>query len=598
MCQLSIFNLKQTRSLVVLFFLVFLNNLYLSEVYAGSGSDEETQYDLMLVGGGLNTCSSFSLKNCQKKSFNEDDLQSILYQISPKSISRFLQTEPIQRLDKANQENIRALLLNIYAKAANEVLTRSQLRDAFENNNRLEWYQALPDPQHYALLDSLEVQQLDQNKQRKQEKANLLLTKDKASVGIYQRFVQQAKLRAPNHLEKPHVVVITASSRDPFEVADFYTSVFEQAGAKVTWLPLDKTYQQARALETAGFAGCEQLVRLRETNLSFYRERIYPQRTALQQRLCAAPQESLKVIQSAQGIFFNGGDQSLTLAALKLADGSDSAELALIKTQVNSGALIVGGTSAGTAVHAGGSYHDRPIVMLTNGDPAKAMSRGALANPPPSQRCLAQVACGQGVGSGDLTYRAQGGTGLFDLGLLDTHFSERDRESRLAVFTASSEQAYAFGVDEATALLVDKTLDSNYLFEVQGANGVFIVDQQVGHYALHKSADSPRVRREVSGVSHYLAHAAQASFSRDTATWQFKLPGELRNKPLRLGRLDDGEWRNQIRAHCGSTEVISWQQYGSYFALKASQATVFHYEPQAKHCHYTNLPFVISYLSE
>ena len=57
----------------------------------------------------------------------------------------------------------------------------------------------------------------------------------------------------------------------------------------------------------------------------------------------------------------------------------------------------------------------------------------------------------------DLTYRAGGGSGLFNIGILDTHFSERDREARLALLTAYTGTRFGFGVDEATALMVNTT---------------------------------------------------------------------------------------------------------------------------------------------
>lgn len=569
---------------------------FISMVYGNQSELGSEKYDLMLVGGGLNTCSSFSLKNCKKKPFGDQHLASILYVFSSESVERFLKSAPISTLPISDQNNIRAKLLNIYSKSGSAKLNRRQLREAFESVGELDWFRQLPDPQYYSLLDSLEVLQKDQNGERKHEKTALMQSRDPASIEIYQRFVGQAKLRMTDNKVKPTVLVLTASSRDPFEVADFYTSVFEEAGANVIWLPLDKTYQQAKALERKGFAGCAKLEELRQRNVSFYRERIYPNRTKYQAQLCQDEAAVTQLIQSAQGLFINGGDQSLTLAALKHSDGSDSIELAMIKSQLKKGKLIVGGTSAGTAVQAGGQFNARPVVMLTNGDPKLAMQRGAFANPPPSQRCLAQSQCGSGLLTGDLTYNAQGGLGLFSLGLLDTHFSERDRESRLAVFAAITQQRFAFGVDEATALLVKLHENGDHGFEVQGANGVFVIDRQVGHYRTTQKSANSQVKREVSGLSHYLAHGAKAQYVTQTDEWQFALPGAKRDTTLRLAPLADGEWRNQIRRHCGSHEVLGWQQFGNQFALKANSDSQFYYHADTKHCHYIAVPFVISTL--
>jgi predicted alpha/beta hydrolase family esterase len=49
-------------------------------------------------------------------------------------------------------------------------------------------------------------------------------------------FTQQALLKKQQRqpqAKRPLIAVVTASARDPFESIDFYTQVFEQAGADV-----------------------------------------------------------------------------------------------------------------------------------------------------------------------------------------------------------------------------------------------------------------------------------------------------------------------------------------------------------------------------
>lgn len=568
---------------------------FLLASYANSSEDVQSRYSLLLAGGGLKTCSSMSTKNCSENVFSGEQKSAILYTLNEGNLKKFNKTSAFSALEEAEKMKINKAIQHIYAVSTNEIITRSRLRNLFEATGNLALYQGLADPVYYALLDSLEADQRDTDGHRKREVTALTHNKNTHSVAVYYTFVEQAAMRVDKRkvsksTSKPRIAVITASSRDPFEVADFYLSVFADAGAEVVWLPLDKTYRQARELENQGFPGCSQLAALRASNLSFYREDIYPKRVAQQSEYCQQPLKMLAVLDSVQGVFFNGGDQSLTLAALKYSDDTDSEELALIRSKVAAGEMIVGGTSAGTAVQAGGAFNGKPVPMLTNGHSELAMQRGAFATPPPSQRCAESKHCGGGLKADDLTYRAQGGTGLFSIGLMDTHFSERDRETRLAVFTHESGQRLGFGVDEATALLVGQSADSRTVnLEVVGQGGVYIVDTAEGH--LKTSAKG----RELSGISHYLTHGSKAEFGSNTGLWTFAPAGKRLSKQDKLKPLEQGVWRDATRKLCGSTEILGWQQYGNQYRLKASDATRFFSDETTGHCSYVNLPFVIAY---
>lgn len=560
------------------------------------GAAEEAQrFDLLLAGGGLKTCSSMASENCTKNSFNKDNKSTTLYQISQRNLQKFNNTSGFLNLSSSLKMQINKVTSNIYAKSPDRIVTRQQLRDLFDKQNSLALYQSLDDALYYALLDSLEYAQTTNEGHRKREVTKLEFNKNQASINIYQRFVEQAALRKPSNQDKPRIAVITASSRDPFEVADFYESVFIDAGAEVIWLPLDITFQQARALENIGQAGCQQLSQLRAYNHSYYREDIYPQRSQLQTEYCQQPEKMLTALSSVQGVLFNGGDQSLTLAALKDSKGLDTPELSLIRQQMQKGLLIVGGTSAGTAVQAGGVFEQKPVPMITNGNSSVALQRGAFGHPPPSQRCGNELQCVEGILADDLTYLASGGSGLFTLGLLDTHFSERDRETRLAIFAAETKQRFAFGVDETTALLVGRGPMSNEIhFEVLGQNGVFLIDRQQGIYARDSSMLNNGERVVVSGISHYLNTGSRVSFNLKQNILNFDLAGENLQKINRMVALEQGEWRDNIRAQCGTRVKIEWQQFANYYQLNPSPSTVFSYDKQLDHCSYTNLPFVIS----
>jgi cyanophycinase len=571
--------------------------LFISCGYANSLEVTPPRFALMLAGGGLATCSSMTTKNCLENNVNDDSKNEILYQVSEKNIQKFISTGVFLDLSNQHKVQLNAAIQHIYAINDGAVINSNSLRELFAKTDNLALYQSMDDGLYYALLDSFEFAQTDRKGQRKPEQVDLKNNKNKAAVRVYQSFVDQATLRMPQGQTRPKIAVITASSRDPFEVADFYLSVFEQAGAEVIWLPLDSAYRQARELEENGLVGCDVLPQIRAQNNSYYREEIYPLLTAKQLQFCRSPGQMSHALSEVQGVFFNGGDQSLTLNSLILTDGTDSDELRLIKQQVKAGKLIVGGTSAGTAVQAGGVFAHLPIPMITNGNPELAMSRGAFATAPPSQRCSANNDCGQGVLGGDLTYNLSGGTGLFDLGLLDTHFSERDRETRLAVFTAASKQRFGFGVDEATALLVGYSADrKNIVLKVIGQNGVFIVDRLNSRYS-HETpkGESSTQQVELAALSHYLTEESEAYYDREKSILAFSLAGQRLSDVKSLSRLDHGQWRDQLRAKCGTKETIAWQQFGNQYNVKAESATVFSYNSALDHCSYSNLPFVISY---
>ena len=182
------------------------------------------------------------------------------------------------------------------------------------------------------------------------------------------------------------------------------------------------------------------------------------------------------------GIFFTGGDQSKHKASFIDSNG-DSEEMKIIRRRVNSGELALAGTSAGTAVQGGPSLTER-IPMISGGE-----SYEALVNKPLDHLCLTS-AC-----SDDLQYDPEGGLGLFTVGILDTHFSQRGRQGRLVRLGMLLNVGLAFGVDETTALLAITNGESTD-FEVVGEYGVSVFDLRKA-----SGSDSNAINFRVSGIS-------------------------------------------------------------------------------------------------
>jgi cyanophycinase len=145
----------------------------------------------------------------------------------------------------------------------------------------------------------------------------------------------------------------------------------------------------------------------------------------------AALPDALEKIGRATALYFTGGDQ---LHITSLMGGTEMQKL--IHERYEQG-LVVGGTSAGAA-------------MMSN---SMILGGGGEENP----RAEA-VKIGPGM---DLLIGA----------MIDTHFSQRGRHGRLLTAIAHYPQDLGLGIDEDTALVVDKTE-----FEVIGAGAVTVID--------------------------------------------------------------------------------------------------------------------------
>lgn len=153
----------------------------------------------------------------------------------------------------------------------------------------------------------------------------------------------------------------------------------------------------------------------------------------LQSRQCANDKDHIKDVRDATGIFMTGGDQKRLLAIIggTVLDAEMHAALKL------RGACI-GGTSAGASAMSG--------HMLAQGRAELHPEKGS-------------VSLGAGLG---FLHRV----------VVDQHFSERQRLSRLLSVVAQNPYLQGIGIDEDTALVVERGVG----IEVLGEGAVTIVD--------------------------------------------------------------------------------------------------------------------------
>jgi len=448
------------------------------------------EYSMVLIGGGLNTCSSQSRSACTDNSqFPAQSKTTERYALSTARIRDIAQSPVWPQSRNTERQQTQAILTQLLADFGPAAMTEDEFLQRWRlakvtvsgaDINGETLYQQLSELELNLIFDWLQ-QPVTGNRQR--EVASLEQTTDKFSVEIYEK-IRDLAAKVRQKPGKPKILIVTASSRDPLVAVDFYLSAFAQTDAEVQWLPLNAAYQAAQQQRNQGKASCQQLPQyLADIHATYNRTAVYPD---LMQQLVSFCQQgaahAVAQIEQADAIFFNGGDQSLTLQALRLADGSASPELQAITKQMKAGKLIVAGTSAGTAVQAGGQlgplFGAGPVPMISNGSSRQALQTGAVAAAAPLPGCEKNHSCPAALAEDQLTYRPQGGLGLFPFGVLDTHFSERGREARLVRLLSDSKTRYGFGVDEATALLVgfDPVQPTNARFSVIGAAGVYIAD--------------------------------------------------------------------------------------------------------------------------
>ncbi|MGB1291091.1 MAG: cyanophycinase [Pseudoalteromonas sp.] len=536
--------------------------------YSSTISANEKNQTLVLVGGALTTCSSMSAKNCQDKQ-----------QLSGKSANQYqLNRDTLNQVklnwpnDNAGHRNKTLQVLATMARQHPSPYTKSDLLWAWRDlNNAL--LNQLTDVEYNFVIDSIEIPVVDAKQARLKEVVNTTLNSETAANDILDFISATAKVSAT----KPSLLAITASSRDPYESADFYEGLLDFNGIASKWLAL--TPALARAI-TSG--ECAQLTSIREKTMNVYnRDAIYPDRIKAELALCEQGVENLvKVIESATGVMLNGGDQSLTRKVL-----FDDAGKPYPWTEALRSRPLLVGTSAGTAIQSGGKNQYGQVAMITNGTSLSALRDGAFAQSAPSERCTTD--CDKGLSGDSLTYQGEGGLGSFNFGILDTHFSERDRTARLATLLGATKQPYGFGVDETTALVVINS-GSSKLMTVIGKNGVVY---------LHKSHSAEGFNYSYWPVGTRV-NITKDGFSINDKTIANALP-KMKIPPLPMQRFTniftDTKLRSLTQAMCLTNDTQATAQQDEFsVAISGNEDSQFYRVNSSKHgCLVDNLAIKI-----
>ncbi len=163
------------------------------------------------------------------------------------------------------------------------------------------------------------------------------------------------------------------------------------------------------------------------------------------------PNDDLKALEEAQGVFMTGGNQ------LRLSTTIGGTTAARLIRRLNAAGLHVAGTSAGAAF--------MPEHMIAGGKEGSTPSLGMVRLAP--------------------------GLGLTNKVIIDQHFRQRDRLGRLLTALAYNPFATGIGLDEDTAAFIQP----DDCLEVVGSGGITVVDPTEIEYS---SMDQTREGEPVS----------------------------------------------------------------------------------------------------
>ncbi|RUO63963.1 Cyanophycinase [Pseudidiomarina planktonica] len=451
---------KQSKFLVnALFAGLCLGGSFYSATALAQPEQEPSQqgpdYQLMLIGGGLKICSSMDSMNCNLADwFERDEMRMDRYiNLGGRYREAALDDRVWPALRRPMRDRVKGALDTVYERLNEEIIPERVFVEEFTRRATRHLYSELSDSEWNRIIDHLEMPVPE----GKTEQANISDNLNKASREIVKRFVSLAA--SVDGKEKPEVLVVTAGARDPLHEADLYLSLFENAGANPTWLPIDAAVAAARRDNA-----CDKLDSYRPKALgSWDRARVHSQRHKTQVEFCKNENAGQEMLAKADAVFIAGSNQNLVRNAFLTQANRPTALLQSIYEGLQAKTLVVGATEGGTAAMTA-----RP--MVTNGTSRSAMIDGANSAEPPPFNCHRDKTCPQNLDQNSLTYHPLGGLSLFPYATLDTEFSEQGRHARMLRLAATTSIPMAVGVDENTALLVN-VLNNN--FRVFGERGVF-----------------------------------------------------------------------------------------------------------------------------
>jgi len=434
----------------------------------------EKPFNLMMTGSELQFCRSAVLSQCSPESVTlfakGTDRKSNLYKLSMTQIDDAMSAHRWHSSRQVIRYEIDIFITEFAKKLGNEQMSYQQLTDrwkSFTATHRGEQYSGhtlllrLNKKEHDMVFDFLEVPQLNSFGQALKEEVNFSDNKYPNSLALAKVIVAQSALINSN--SKPNILLVTAGHRNTFVDIDAYTAYFNHLGANTQWLPIDQ------ALNTLHIDGvdCSNLDSYREKFLnSYHRKAIYSDKIRTQQDHCQSPAKISALINAADGIIFIGDSPKLLTDSLIIHGSIVSEPLKLIKKRVNSNKLFVTALGAVSRAVVGAR---EPVIV--SGSSHNALLVGAAKLGPSDIECHSAFDCQR-----KKTIYNQGGIGLFDFAIIDTHFSREGRFARLANVAMATASRFAIGIDHDTAILVNATA-KQLVLKVTGLSGATLIER-------------------------------------------------------------------------------------------------------------------------
>jgi cyanophycinase len=185
-------------------------------------------------------------------------------------------------------------------------------------------------------------------------------------------------------------------------------------------------------------------------------------RLDIESREDASSPRAMRILEGATGVFFTGGDQ------LKITSQVGDTPMYSRVQEIYEQGGVIAGTSAGA------SAMSETMLVANNGDASYRIKSALLMAP---------------------------GLGLAQDMLIDQHFAERGRMSRLIGAVTQNPRVLGIGIDEDTALILER----NRGFRVLGAGAVYVVDASKSTYSNIGEEDSDRTLSSFGLSVHMLS---------------------------------------------------------------------------------------------
>ncbi|MEM9101544.1 MAG: hypothetical protein AAGB12_04405 [Pseudomonadota bacterium] len=302
--------------------------------------------------------------------------------------------------------------------------------------------------------------------------------RNQTTVELYQSYVDLVRQGSRASEEKPIIGIVTSGAADPYSSIAYYAEVFEQAGAKTVWIPMNTSFYKAQKTKTET-SNCRvedfvlkdyPLLQLKQQSVKDYQEK--------QNFYCQNPSVVESILRSINGLFFMGSDEKRLWQTFEADKKSDFPLSPIIFERFDKGHLIVGGKKESLV----------PFSMLVSSLPMKPVgvtradyaSLSSLLKSSQAGWTYAEEDCGQIMPCETSTKNTTSPI------LLTTSIFHRHRFTQLLKALQDQNGRLGLGLTSETALIMSSARFETIQFRVVGKGGLLIVNPKQADYDTNK----------------------------------------------------------------------------------------------------------------